>query len=147
MLGHVVVPGEVVVRAVVADEDAALVRQRSRGATVWLDERPGRSLPAQVKRDVPAASFKLPSAGLADVNGGSVATDPADTEHLRTLLPIFTVDVALAEQVMDRTEHAERIERIGGRAWVRFDFGAEPLAFQWARSLGQLLLKHFEKAV
>jgi putative peptide zinc metalloprotease protein len=144
MLGHVVAPGEVVVRAVVADEDAALVRQRARGAAVWLDERPGRSLPAQVRRDVPAASFKLPSAGLSDVNGGSVATDPADTEHLRTLLPIFTVDVALAEQAENRIE---RIERIGGRAWVRFDFGAEPLAFQWTRSLGQLLLKHFEKAV
>ncbi len=147
MLGHVVAPGEVVVRAVVADEDAALVRQRARAATVWLDERPGRSLPAAVRRDVPAAGFKLPSAGLADVNGGSMATDPADSEHLRTLLPVFTVDVALAGQSLDPLERIERIERIGGRAWVRFDFGAEPLAFQWARSLGQLLLKHFEKSV
>lgn len=144
MLGHVVAPGAMVVRAVVADEDAALVRQRARGATVWLDERPARSLAAQVQREVPAAGFKLPSAGLADVNGGSMATDPADSEHLRTLLPVFTVDVALAEPV---AASIERVERIGGRAWVRFDFGAEPLAFQWSRALGQLFLKHVEKAV
>jgi putative peptide zinc metalloprotease protein len=137
-LGYVFAPGEVLVRAVVADEDAALVRQRSRGAAVWLDEKPGASLRGQVRRDVPAAAFKLPSAVLADRNGGSVMTDPADTEHLRTLQPVFTVDVALPQ-------HA--LERIGGRAWVRFDFGPEPLAFQWAHTLGQILLKHFEKAV
>lgn len=131
-------PGAVVVRAVVADEDAALVRQRARGAAVWLEERPRQALRAQVQREVPAAGFKLPSAGLADVNGGAIVTDPADSEHLRTLAPVFVVDVALDEPLP---------ERIGGRAWVRFDFGAEPLARQWARALGQLLLKHFEKAV
>lgn len=137
-LGYVFTPGEMVVRAAVADEDAALLRQRARGASVWLDERPGRALRGEVRRDVPAAGFKLPSAALADVNGGSLATDPADPEHLRTLAPVFAVDVALAEPVS---------ERIGGRAWVRFDLGAEPLALQWAHALGQLLLKHFEKAV
>jgi hypothetical protein len=30
---------------------------------------------------------------------------------------------------------------------VRFDFGSEPLAFQWAQSLRQLLLRHFDTAV
>jgi len=145
-LGYVFAPGEIVVRAVVADEDAALVSQRSRTAAVWLEERPGRTLRAQVRREVPAASFKLPSAGLADVNGGSIVTDPADSEHLRTLLPIFNVDVALAEPLTERLERIELIERIGGRAWVRFDFGAEPLALQWGRALGQLLLKHFGKS-
>ena len=140
-LGYVFTPGAVVVRAVVTDEDAALVRQRTRSASVWLEERPGKLLSGRVTRDVPAATFKLPSAALADYNGGSMATDPADNDHLRTLQPVFTVDVALSEHA---TEHA--IERIGGRAWVRFNFGLEPLAFQWARAAGQLLLKHFEKA-
>ncbi len=137
-LGYVFAPGEMIVRAAVADEDAALLRQRARGASVWLDERPGHALRGEVRRDVPAAGFKLPSAALADVNGGSLATDPADGEHLRTLAPVFAVDVALVEPLS---------ERIGGRAWVRFDLGAQPLALQWAHALGQLLLKHFEKAV
>lgn len=136
-LGYVFAPGEVVVRAIVSDEDAALVRQRSRGANVWLEEQRGRLLPATLRREVPAALFKLPSAGLSERNGGPVPTDPADTENLRTLQPFFSVDVALPE-------HA--LERIGGRAWVRFDLGYEPLAFQWAHVLGQLLLKQFAKA-
>ena len=121
-----------------ADEDSTLVRQRSRSAAVWLEEQPRAPLRGSVRRDVPAASFKLPHPGLADYNGGSIVTDPADADHLRTLQPIFTVDVALVEHPL---------QRIGGRAWVRFDFGNEPLAFQWAHALGQLLLKHLEKAV
>lgn len=140
-LGYVFAPGAVMLRAVVADEDAALVRQRTRKAQVWLEERPGVRLNGNVTRDVPAASFKLPGAALAERNGGSIPTDPTDSDNLRTLQPVFTVDVTLAQNA------AHGIERIGGRAWVRFDFGLEPLAFQWARSAGQLLLKHFEKAV
>lgn len=141
-LGYVFAPGAIMLRAVVADEDAALVRQRTRSATIWLEERPGMRLSGSITRDVPAASFKLPSAALSDRNGGSVLTDPADSENLRTLQPVFTVDVTLAQ---DSKTHA--IERIGGRAWVRFNFGLEPLALQWVRAAGQLLLKHFEKAV
>ena len=137
-LGYVFAPGEVVVRAVVADEDAALVRSRAKAAAVWLEEQPHERLRGDVRRDVPAASFKLPNAGLSDHNGGAIVTDPADTDHLRTLQPVYTVDVALAQ-------HA--IERIGGRAWVRFEFGASPLAFQWTHALGQLLLKHLGKSV
>lgn len=135
--GYVFAPGEVVVRTIISDDDAALVRQRSRGATVWLEEKRGGVLTGSVRRDVPAASFKLPSAGLAERNGGPVTTDPADAENLRTLQPFFTVDVALPEHAVDR---------MGGRAWVRFDFGTEPLAFQWAHALGQLLLKQFARA-
>lgn len=136
-LGHVFAPGDMLVRAVVADDDAALVRDRARGASVWLTEQPGKPMAGRVLRDVPAASFKLPDAGLSERNGGVVATDPADSENLRTLQPFFTVDVALHEQAL---------ERIGGRAWVRFDLGWSPLATQWAHALRRLLLKHVEKA-
>lgn len=138
MLGHVFAPDAVVVRAVVAEGDATLVQSRARAAAVWLEAEPRQRFTGAVRREVPAAAFKLPGAALSERNGGPVVTDPADSEHLRTLQPIFTVDVALA---------AQSLERIGGRAWVRFDFGAEPLAFQWGRAAGQLLLKHWEKAV
>ena len=37
----------------------------------------------------------------------------------------------------------EARSRLGGRAWVRFDLGAEPLAMQWQRRARQALLKHF----
>ena len=136
-LGYVLAPGNLVVRAVVPHGDAALIRERSRTADVRLEEPPGRRIPAELRREIPAATFELPSPALADRNGGAVVTDPADTERRRTLEPVFLVDVALPGPDM---------QRIGGRAWVRFDFGSEPLVFQWTHALRQMFLQHFGAA-
>jgi hypothetical protein len=35
------------------------------------------------------------------------------------------------------------LQRLGERAWVRFELAAEPLAMQWQRRLRQAFLKHF----
>lgn len=138
LLGYVLGPGELIVRAAVPHEQAPIIQQRARSAQVRLEEQPGQALAGQLRRDVPAATFQLPGAALADRSGGAIPTDPADPEHLRTLEPVFWFDVALP---------TAPIQRIGGRAWVRFDFGMEPLAFQWAHSLSQLLLQHAGGAV
>ena len=60
--------------------------------------------------------------------------DPSDKEGLRTLAPVFLFDVVMPQQPAGR---------IGARAWVRFDLGYEPLGWQWARRLRQLLLRQF----
>jgi putative peptide zinc metalloprotease protein len=83
---------------------------------------------------VPAATAVLPTAALGDRAGGPVATDPADQDGLRTLEPVFLFDVQLA---------ATPLQRVGGRALVRFDHGARPVGVQWHRRLHQLLLKQF----
>jgi putative peptide zinc metalloprotease protein len=129
---------EAIVRAAAAESDAALIRERLVGAVVWLEEMPGATMTAKVRRDFPAATFRLPSPALADRNGGSIVTDVADSEHLRTLEPVLLIDVALPRGA---------VRRIGGRAWVRFDFGRAPLAVQWSQSIRQLLLRHFEGVV
>jgi putative peptide zinc metalloprotease protein len=134
LLGYVMAPGAPTVRAVVPHADAALVRERTRSVSVRLDDNAGTAVAALLRRDVPAAALKLPSAALSDRNGGAVATDPADNEHLRTLDPFFMFDLDLPETPL---------HRIGGRAWAYFDFGRTPLAFQWAHSLRQLLIQHF----
>jgi putative peptide zinc metalloprotease protein len=138
LLGHVLAPGELIVRAAVPHEDAALVQQRAGAARVWLNERPGHMVQGQLRGEIPAATFTLPTPALADRNGGPVLTDPADREHVRTLQPMFMIDIALPQG---------ETQRVGGRAWVRFDLGSEPLAFQWAQTLRQLLLQHFDTAV
>lgn len=134
-LGYILAPGELIVRAVVPHEDGTLVGERFRSAQVWLTERPGEIFPGRLRRDAPAATFTLPDAALADQNGGNIVTDPADTLHLRALQPFFLFDVAISQSA---TPH------IGGRAWVRFDFGYQPLAFQWAHRLHQLFLQHLD---
>ena len=65
---------------------------------------------------------------------GGTATDPADKQGLRTVDPVFLLDVSVP---------AVLPERIGARVWLRFDLGYEPIGWQWARRLRQLLLKHF----
>ena len=82
----------------------------------------------------PASTRVLPSAALGAPAGGPHAVDPADKEGTRALDPLFLFDVAL-----ERTA----LQRLGERAWVRFDLGAEPLAMQWQRRVRQALLKHF----
>lgn len=138
LLGYVLGPGELIVRAAVPHEQAPMIRDRARSAEVRLEEHPSEPMAGQLRRDVPAATYRLPSEALGDRNGGSIAVDPADPEQLRTLEPVFWFDVALP---------SAPVQRIGGRAWVRFDLGTEPLAFQWAHSLNQLFLRHAGESV
>ena len=64
-----------------------------------------------------------------------VTVDPQDEEGVHTLQTIFQFDVTLPAHV--------RVARVGGRAYVRFDHGGEPLAQQWYRAIRQLFLSHF----
>jgi putative peptide zinc metalloprotease protein len=48
---------------------------------------------------------------------------------------VFLFDLTLPERTL---------ARVGGRAWVRFDHGSEPLATQAYRRAAQLFLQHFD---
>ena len=133
-MGYVLAGGDLRVRAAVAEEDAYLVRNRSRSAHVRLAEAPGVTLQAAVSGDTPAATRRLPSPALADRGGGPYASDPADKDGVQSLEPVFLFDLAL---------RGRDLERVGGRALVRFDHGFEPLAAQGYRRATQLFLKHF----
>lgn len=134
-LGHVLAPDQLRVRAAVAQDDADLVRQRTVHANVRLADMPQRLARATLSQDTPAASSTLPSAALGERAGGPYATDPGDTKGLRSLDPVFLVDLSLADTSVVRT---------GTRAWVRFDHGTEPLARQMLRRATQLFLRHFD---
>ena len=125
---------EIGVRATVSEKDAALVRERTRSVDVRMAEASGERVVAEMVRDIPAATHQLPSAALGDRGGGPYVTDPADKDALRTLEPVVLIDLKLPEKIL---------QRVGGRAWVRFDHGAEPLAGQFYRRMRQLFLQHF----
>lgn len=133
VLAHVLAPEEIIVRAVVSQEDADLVRQHVETVEVRLADNPMRVLPAKPMGEIPAATNTLPSAALGDKGGGGLVTDPADKEGLRTLQPIFVIDLRIP---------ASEVKRIGGRAWVRFDHGAKPLLSQWSFRFRQLFLRY-----
>ena len=137
LLGHILTGEASSLRVAVEQDVAALVRDDTRSVSVRLAELPGEAFPARVLRAVPAATEKLPSAALGDFAGGRLPVDPADQDHQRTPAPVFVIDLTL---------EGPPLERAGGRGWVRFDHGWQPLAVQWGRQLKQLFLRHFNPA-
>jgi putative peptide zinc metalloprotease protein len=131
-LGHVVDVETVTVRTLVSQEQIDLVRLSTRSVEVRLAERFAAIAAARMQRVVPAASDELPSAALGTQGGGAVAVDPTDREGRKAVQKYFQVDVRLIAE--------RRAANIGGRAFVRFDHGWEPLAFQWYRQARQLFL-------
>ena len=119
------------------EADAHFVRSRLQAAEVRLAEAPQTVLTATLGGGMPAATRQLPSAALAEPGGGPFAIDPAEKDGLHALEPVFLFDLTLPE-------HA--IQRVGGRAWVRFDHGSEPLAVQAYRRAAQLFLQRLDPA-
>jgi putative peptide zinc metalloprotease protein len=136
LLAYVVGQDTVRVRAVVSQDDVDLVRQRTERADVRLAERLDRVYPASLSREVPAATRDLPSAALGTEGGGPLAVDPSEPGGRTAFQPVFPVEVLLPEDVA--------LERIGGRVYVRFGHGLEPLARRWYRGLRQVFLSRLD---
>lgn len=135
LIGYVVGPSIGTARVLLSQADIALVRERTRSVEVRLASNLGRVLSSSVQREVPAASHELPSAALGSLGGGGHAVDPSDPEGLRSLDPLFQLDVALPE--------TSRSRQIGERVYVRFYHGSEPLGPRIQRTLRRLFLREF----
>ncbi len=135
-LGYVMTSAPTTVRAVVPDDSVASIRGYRRSVEVIVAER-REPIAGRLQREMPSATQVLPSAALSQQAGGRHLTDTSDKEGTRTLEPVFLFDVLL---------EGKALQRLGQRAWVRFDLEPEPLAAQAYRRLRQLLLKHFSPA-
>lgn len=136
IFGYVLPRGPVTVRAVVAQEDAALVRQNTLESVVLIAGSAGsRGIPAAAPREVRAGERRLPSRALADRYGGGIVSDAGDPESLRTRDSLFLFDVMIP---------AGSVAPVGGRARVRFDHAWTPLAAQVLRHARQVFLAHFD---
>jgi putative peptide zinc metalloprotease protein len=136
LIAYVADPDNATVRVAIPQEDIGLFRQRIRQVDAVVADWQMASLPALIKRQVPAASMELASPALGTAGGGSIPVDPRDPEGLQTLERVFEFDVALLEM--------PAAGYIGRRVHLRFDYGTEPLAYQWYRSLRQLFLRRFD---
>jgi putative peptide zinc metalloprotease protein len=135
LIAYVLDVNQPTVRVVVSHSDVDLVRQRNRGVELRFVEKTDQLFPAIIKREVPGVLEYLPSTILSNAGGGSIAIDPSDQEGLKPIEKQFQFDI----------EPVGPVENvfIGGRVYVRFNHGFEPLAFQWYRSLRQLFLRRF----
>ena len=88
-----------------------------------------------IRRLVPGATEQLPTTALGSEGGGQIVVDPRDPKGVTAVQKVFQVDVELPAS-------AARLN-VGGRAYVRFDHGWQPLAVQWYLALRQLFLARF----
>jgi putative peptide zinc metalloprotease protein len=135
VLGYVVEPSMVTIRVVVSPPDADLVRERTRMVQIRLPEKLSEIAMASIKREVPAATDQLPAKALGQAGGGVVAIDPRDEKGLKSFQKIFLFDIEPPSNIW--------VFNVGGRVYVRFDHGYEPLVWRWYRDIRQLLLTSF----
>lgn len=135
VVGYVITPDDLTARVAVGQDDIGMVRGRTRGARVVIDEYGAQDHPAPVLREVPGGTTTLPTPALGTTGGGRFAVDPRDPEGRKTLARVFEFEVALPPDLAQ--------VHLGSRVLVRFDHGSEPLGFQLYRALRQLLLRQF----
>ncbi|MFV8570618.1 hypothetical protein ACNQ6O_05320 [Marinobacter sp. SBS5] len=132
LIGYVISPERLIVRAVVPQSKIGLVRQQVAQVEVRFAERLSETVPAHISRQTPAGSTVLPSRALGTAGGGNIAVKMSDNGGTTAAEDVFHVDLSLPVSL--------ELAGVGERAYVRFDHGAEPLASQWLRSGRQLLL-------
>ena len=135
VIGYVARLDEPVIRVVVDEDSADLVRQRVTNVEVRFVNRMEQAYPAEMRREIPAFSDILPSLALSTVGGGNIALDPSDPDRARALTKLMHVEL---EPLIP-----EPVDALGTRAYVRFSHGSEPLAFRMYRALRQVFLRNF----
>jgi len=135
LLGYILAAPPRVVRAVVSQDDIALVRNSLAGVEVKITDRLDETYPAKLVREVPSGQDQLPNKALSLEGGGLHGTDPRDPDGLKSLERLFQFDLELPEGVGEL--------QLGTRVHVRFRHAPEPLASQWGRRLRQLFLSRF----
>ena len=135
VVGYVADYENPVVQVIVPEDSADLVRNRTRRVEMRFADRMHRVYPAEVERELPAITDRLPSMALSTMGGGDVMMDPTDPENVRALSRNLQLELSFDEPA--------RVETMGGRVYVRFDHGPEPLADRIYRQVRQLFLKRF----
>jgi putative peptide zinc metalloprotease protein len=134
-LGQVAAFDNPILLAVVPEDAADLVRTPGREMQLRLVGNLSGIHPASIVREVPTLTDRLPSMALSTIGGGEVVMDPRDTKNPKALTKNLHLEIRPATPVP--------VTEVGGRAYVRFDHGSEPLAWRLYREVRQLFLRRF----
>jgi putative peptide zinc metalloprotease protein len=132
-LGFVVGPGDMLVKAIIEQQHLGRVQNGILSSTVRLAEQLDSVIQASLAVQIPAADRRLPSPALASAGNGGIAVAMTGEDELRTLVPVFHVELKLPETAVT--------SGIGGRAYVTLQHPAESLGKRWWRTTRQLFLE------
>lgn len=131
-IAYVVDYKDVSIRVVVPQDDIGLVRKNTRAVEIRLEGDIEYRQTSALEREIPAATYRLPSKALAQGGGGIIQTDPFDEKGVNTKDKYFQFELDLPATTKDIY--------IGQRVYVRFLHDKETLARQWYRSFEELFL-------
>lgn len=124
--------------AVVPQSAIDLVRQQTDEVQVRLAENIWQAYPSKILREVPAGMRELPSMALAIEGGGEIGLDPKAANQQKQPIALdhfFQFELVPIHDLLP--------EHLGGRAYVRFEHPAEPMAVQWYRKVRQMFIRRF----
>jgi len=135
LLGYILDDEKPTVRMAVSQDHIGQLRQRVADIRIRFASDPAREFSAEILRQAPEATNRLPSAALATTGGGKFIVAPGSEGEPVTTEKVFLVDL--------KPDFEGHEIPLGTRAWVRIDHGSEALASQWYRRLRQVFLRQF----
>lgn len=133
VIGHVAGHSQVSALVVIPQLDIDVVRQGMSSIEVRLSSRPTETFEAELLRELPLATDRLPNRILGSGAGGLVAVDARDESGTQLLSNIFLVEIALPVETPGNY--------LGQRIYVRFVHQDESLGNRMVRRLNQFLLQ------
>jgi len=136
-IAYIINYGKVNIRVVVPQNSIGLVRQKIENVEIRFINKLDKVYRTKVSREIPAATYQLPSRALSQKGGGKIPTAPYDDNGVTTDEQYFQFELSLPEDA--------KLSYVGQRVIVKFLHGYEPLVIQWYRSIEALLLNEQSK--
>ncbi|WP_294539735.1 PqqD family peptide modification chaperone [uncultured Rhodoblastus sp.] len=135
LLGYVIGAHDPVIQLLVPQSDIDLIRNSKATVQVRLADDIDHPIAARIRRETPAAQQNVPSLALTTRGGGEITLDPSRGQQPAALFRFFLVEIELLEPT--------RVRYLGMRAYVRFSFEDQPIAWRVIRSARQFFLGQF----
>ena len=136
VLGYVSTFRDPIVRAVVTERNADLVRESTDRLVLRFVTDPASVHAARVARELPALSETLPSLALSTEGGGEIILDPTAPRGGAAFENLLHLEV--------RVDPDMPFETIGERVFLRFVHPPESIASRVYRRARQIFLQRFE---
>ena len=133
LTGYVLSRGNIA-RVVVAEQDVAPLRSRTRDIEIRSFSSPSFISHGRLLREFPEATTRLPHPLLGTAGDGKIPVVSQNTKGDQSVDNLFQFDILLQEPLTTIA--------MGKRLLVRFDYGFTPLSLRLYRAGRQLFLKH-----